>query len=170
MTAQTPPPSITPTPLPASATGSTHRGSRVLVHRVRLEHLAVELLRLADALRLPVPIETVWRRPPQALWNPVSEAASGQGAAHDDDPYRARWLAAVAIARAVGGSTWVAKVRLMGAAPFSDADCQVFARALLMPTPLIGRLSERQKSPELVHTIFQAPMAEAKVRLQELGL
>src|SRR5690606_501818 len=151
-------------------TGSTHRGSRVSVHRVRLEHLAVELLRVSGALRLPVPVEALWQHPPHGLWDPQSENFALYPPRPGDDPYAGRWRIATAIANAVSGTAWVNKVHLMGAVPFNEADRQVFARALLVPTPLLSTLSERQKSPERIHNIFQVPLAEAKVRLEELGL
>ena len=40
---------------PISAPGRLNRGSKAIVRRARLEHLAAEFLRLGDALRLPVP-------------------------------------------------------------------------------------------------------------------
>lgn len=172
MTDSTPSPTVTPTPLPVSATGSTRRGSRRLVHRVRLEHLAVEFLRLVNALRLPVPIEAVWQNPPLGLWNPESATVADAQTPPPEsgDPYALRWRTALDIARALGGTAWPAKVHLMGETPFSEEDCATFARALLVPTPLLSRLSERQKTPELIQTIFKVPLAEARIRLKDLGL
>ncbi len=172
MTVSRKPPVIQPTPLPLSATGSTRRRHRRVIHRVRLEHLAVELLRITGTLRLPVPVEALWQNPPNTLWDKPSAETIVAGAtpAIKADTYPARWEAAVKLAVAAGSTLWSPKVRLLGEAPFTDADVYIFARALLVPTPLIARLSERQKTLEMIHTIFQAPLEEVEIRLEGLGM
>jgi hypothetical protein len=157
-------PIIQPTPLPSSTTGSTHRGRRGLVHRVRLEHLATELLRVVGVLRIPVDIEKLWQQPPHNLWPPPDDVLVG------DDPHQRRWQIARSVAELVGRSAWIAKLQLVGKEPFNEDDINIFARALLMPTPLLAGLSPRQKMPPLAQTIFQVPLIQAEIRLAELGL
>jgi hypothetical protein len=157
-------PIIKPTPLPSSATGNTRRGKREFVRRVRLEHLAAELLRTAGVLRIPIDIEKLWQQPPHNLWQPPDDVLIG------DDPYQRRWQVARAVAELVGRSAWTAKLQLIGKEPFVEEDINNFARALLMPTPLLATLSVRQKMPPLAQTIFQVPLEQAETRLAELGL
>ncbi len=166
---KTPTPHIEPSSLP-NPTSSTRPSTRTLVRKVRLEHLAVELLRLGDALRLPVPIDSLWKDPPLGLWVPDPETITVTAMITDEDPYTPRLMTARDIAVRVGKGSWSIKVKLLGSEPFSDEDVTIFARALLIPSQLIFRLSERQKTPENVSIIFQVPRSEAEQRLVELGL
>jgi hypothetical protein len=141
---------------------------KAIVRRARIEHLAMELLRLSDALRLPVPVEQIYLNPPQQLWKIDSSQATIYSPV-GDDPSRVRLEIARAIARLVGESRWETRVRFLGEKPFSPGEVEVFAIALLMPTALLAGLNERQRAPGVVETLFQIPSTEATVRLAELG-
>jgi hypothetical protein len=153
-------------PLPVRTT--TQQNRRTMVRRARIEHLALELLRLADAVRLPVPVDSLWRFPPSDLW-PAPAVTQQTIIIDPDNPYLPRYITAREIARALGESAWEAKKRLLGNDPLSDDETHMFAVALLMPTPLFTNLSERQKQPHIVASIFQVPQPLAETRLRDLG-
>lgn len=157
--------SPTPTPRP-----STHQITQAMVRRARLEHLATELLCLGDALRLPVPIETVYTHPPLNLWRPPASPLPSSAAAVLGDAHQVRWETARAVAAQVSESAWPLRATLMGDDPLPDAEIDLLAVAVLLPTALLARLNERQRGdPALVANLFQAPVAAVTVRLAELG-
>lgn len=165
----TPPPHpvarTSPTPLPA------HRDTRAMVRRARLEHLATELLRLGGALRPPVPIESLYANPPHLLWQPDPDLLL-QAADTDrtlDDLYQPRLELARAIAEHISLSGWSLRVQLLGSQPLTAGEIALFALALLLPTGLLSGISERQRTPPAISTIFQAPLKETMLRLAELG-
>ncbi len=147
---------------------TTQQNRRAMVRRARIEHLALELLRLADAVRLPVPVDSLWRFPPLNLW-PAPAITQQTIIVDPDNPYLPRYVTAREIARALGESAWEAKKRLLGNDPLNDDEKHTFAIALLMPTPLFTSLSERQKQPHIVASIFQVPQTLAETRLRDLG-
>ncbi len=157
----------TPTP-PAPAATSTQRGRRIMVRRARIEHLSMELLRLAEALRLPVPVDAIWHTPPAGLWLPP---ASGQQTLVEDadNPYLPRFSTARDIAHLVNESDWAIKNRLLGSNLMSSDERTTFAIALLMPTALLATLARQQLRPNLVAHIFQVPEELATNRLYDLG-
>lgn len=157
-------PHLTPTPLPQ---GITSRHKRAMIHRVRLEHLSVELLRQCSALTIPVPIEQIWREPLGNYWDALPPLP--QPPPEVEGSYGERMTMAWSIADAVGKSAWPDRVRMLGTLPFSPPDVSRFARALMIPTQLLGRLNAAQKTPVLVSTIFEVPESEAHERLRELG-
>ncbi len=138
-----------------------------MVRRARIERLAMELLRVADAVRLPVPVDALWHSPPPGFWLPPS---SGQQTLVEDtdNPYLPRFTTAREIAAFVNQSNWGIKEQLLGSTPMDDEERTTFAVALLMPTALLATLSRRQLMPDLVARIFQVPVALAEQRLREL--
>jgi hypothetical protein len=153
----------TPTPLP-----TTHRGLKAIVRRARLEHLSAELLRLTNALRLPIPVEEIYLNPPQNLWStdPNWELVY---ALPEEDLYQRRLEIARIVARLAGEAQWDLRIRLLGEKPFSASEVEVFALSLMLPTGLLAGINERQRVPSSVSHIFQVPLTEATVRLGELG-
>jgi hypothetical protein len=154
---------VIPTSLPP-----THRGMKAIVRRARLEHLAMELLRLGNALRLPVPVERLYEYPPLRLWR-IDPRQTSEFVMISEDYLQNRLNITRAVARLVGESQWEARIRMIGDAPFSSNEVEVFTMALLMPTALLAGISEKQRTPAFVSTIFQVPIAEATMRLGELG-
>ena len=153
--------------LPVDSGASTLHGRRAIVRRARIERLAMELLRLADAARLPVPVDTLWHSPPPGLWPPPS--TSQQTLVEDtDNPYLTRFITAREIAAFVNQSDRGIKEQLLGSTPMDDEERTLFAIALLMPTALLATLSRRQLMPDRVAHIFQVPAALAEQRLREL--
>lgn len=141
-----------------------------MVRRARLEHLATELLRLSNALRLPVPIEGIYTHPPLNLWQTPASPLPLNAAAVLGDMCQARWETARAVAAQVCKSAWPLRASLMGDSPLPDAEIDLLAVALLLPTALLAGINERQRSdPALVSTLFQAPLSAVTVRLAELG-
>ncbi len=158
------------TPTPSSlAASNTPQNRRVIARRARIEYLAMELLRLANAVRLPVPVDGLWRNPPASLWPPPH--AQMQTLADDqDDPTVLRYRTAREIAGFVSDSRWPEKERLLGGKPLDGDERHHFAIALLMPTALVASLSARQVGdPPLVAQIFQVPLKLAEQRLRELN-
>lgn len=147
---------------------NTNRGMKAIVRRARLEHLAMELLRLSNSLRLPVPVERIYEYPPLRLWH-IDPRQTSEYVMTSEDYLQNRLNMARAVARLVGESPWEARVRLIGDLPFSPNEADIFATALLMPTALLAGISERQRTPAFVSTIFQVPIAEATMRLGEMG-
>ena len=157
----------TPTPSPLTST-STQRGRLRIARRARIEHLAMSLLRLADAVRLPVPVDSIWRSPPEALWTPPS---AGRETLLDDPeaPFLPRLKTARQIARFVDESAWALRERLLGKQAMTADERDIFAQALLMPTALLATLSAHQRRPAIVSRIFQVPEKLAEERLHDLG-
>jgi hypothetical protein len=156
-------------PPPATAASSTLHGREAIARRARIEHLAMDLLRMADAVWLPVPVDGIWRSPPGNLW-PPPRANQQTLLDSPDDPYVPRYQTARDIARFVSDSAWDKKDRMLGGKPLDGDERHIFALALLIPTALLLTLSERQlSSAGLVATIFQVPVAMAQERLQDLG-
>lgn len=163
---QTPQPPLPP----ISAPGRVSRGSKAIVRRARLEHLAAEFLRLGNALRLPVPIQRLYENPPMRLWQiapstepPIYVTASG------DNLTKARLEMGRAVARLLAESRWEMRLRLLGDQPLSPGEEDVLALALLLPTMLLAGINERQRTATSVALIFQVPYREAAARLTELG-
>lgn len=155
-------------PPPAPAPTSTQHGRRIIVRRARIEHLSMELLRLAEALRLPIPVDAIWYTPPAGLWPAPSH--SQQTLAEDaDNPYMPRFRTARDIAALVNESNWAIKNRLLGSTLMTADERTIFAIALLMPTALLATLSRQQLQPHLVAHIFQVPEEMAIDRLDDLG-
>ncbi len=154
----------TPTPRPG-----TQHFTRAMVRRARLEHIATELLRVSAALRLPVPIETIYTHPPLDLWRtPASPLPPGVAARAG--LAQVRWETARAVAGLVSASRWPLRIQLLGDRPLSDAEIDLFTAALLLPTALLAGINERQRStPAAVATLFQTPPAITALRLAELG-
>lgn len=148
-------------------TSVQRRSTRGMVRRARIEHLAAELLRLGDALRLPVPAEDLYRTPPQHLWpGGVDHPAGGDQV----DPYGGRWEIARAVGRAVSDSAWPLRAQLLGDQPLAESEIDLFAIALLLPTALLAGISEQQRSqPETVARLSQVPLKHTALRLGELG-
>ena len=137
-------------------------GMHSVVRRARLEHLAAELLRSAGMMRLPVPIATLAAEPPANMWAPPAEpirAPSGEP----------RLALARHVARKTGESQWALKLRVFGAQPFTDADVELFATALLLPSTLLATLNAAQRTPGHVARLFDVPERLAATRLAELG-
>lgn len=155
---------------PISAPGRLNCGSKAIVRRARLEHLAAEFLRLGDALRLPVPIQRLYENPPLRLWKiEPSGEPSIYVSASEDNLVKARLEIARAIARLLGESAWEMRIRLLGDKRLSVGEVDVLALALLLPTMLLSGISERQRTATSVALIFQVPYPEAAARLTELG-
>lgn len=156
----------TPTPLPAP-----HRDTRAIVRRARLEHLAAELLRLGDALRPPVPVEDLYRRPPYDFWqiDPADPLLARRPARASSDPYQHRMEIARGIAQQVSGCAWPLRIQLLGPQPLVSGEIDLFALALLLPTALLAGINAQQRHPQTVATIFQTPLKETTLRLAELG-
>jgi len=152
------------TPLPHS----THRGMKAIVRRARLEHLAMELLRISNALRLPVPVEEIYQKPPYDLWH-IDPHMPAPYLTFSNDPLQNRLETGRAIARLIGECQWATRLRLLGDSPLSAGEVEVFALAVLMPTALLAGLNERQRNPSSVSMLFQLPLIETTVRLAELG-
>jgi hypothetical protein len=155
-----------PTPLPGP-----HRSTRAMVRRARLEHLATELLRLGNALRPPVPVEDLYRQPPQQLWliDPGEPPLANDPERTLSDSYWPRLEIARAVARRVSQCVWPLRIQLLGPQPLAANEINLFALALLLPTGLLAGISERQRSPQTVSIIFQTPLKETTLRLAELG-
>lgn len=155
--------SSTPTP-PNRGTQaqSPGTGKFAVVRRARVEHLAAELLRQADAMRIPVPVEQLMQQPPLGLW-PASQVEIPANAIDT------RLAVAHLIARKAGESNWPARVKLFGQRAFSASEIAMFVVALLLPSPLLNNLNAQQRTPEAVAQMFQVPREMAAQRLDELG-
>jgi hypothetical protein len=162
-------PEGTPVPhLRSPANPSTfHQGLKAMARRARLEYLATELLRLAGALRMPVPILELYHEPPGELWQAATHeyAAITQG----DDLAYLRIEVAREIAAKLDESEWEPRQRLFGGKHFAPDDIDALARTMLIPSALLAGISERQRTPAIVARIFQVPEPEAAARLHELG-
>jgi hypothetical protein len=152
-------------PTPTASRGHT---MKIIARRARIEHMAVELLQLSGSLRLPVPVDEIYSRPPLQLWAVDPERAP-QLAPPTDDPFAQRLTTARAIARLVGESAWSTRVRLMSSKPLTADDIDTFAATLLVPTALLSALNSRQRAPQIVAVLFQVPISTAIKRLTELG-
>ncbi|WP_119066983.1 hypothetical protein [Aggregatilinea lenta] len=152
-------------PTPMAPHGHT---MKIIARRARIEHMAVELLRLSSSLRLPVPVEEIYAHPPLQLWI-VDPDRTPPLAPPSDETFAGRQSIAQAIARLVGESAWTTRVRLMSTKPFTPDDIATFADTLLVPTALLSALNDRQRAPQIVSALFQVPLSTAVKRLTELG-
>lgn len=133
-----------------------------VVRRARIEHIAAELLRVADAMRAPVAVTDLYQQPPINLW----PATTAQVPAHTPE---LRMAVARLIAQKVGDSNWSLRHKLVSARPFSASEIEMFAIALLLPSTLISSLSARQHTPDGIAQLFQVPYNVAAQRLRDLG-
>ncbi|MBN1200212.1 MAG: hypothetical protein JXJ20_00010 [Anaerolineae bacterium] len=156
-------PPLAPT---AASLPTIHRSLKSTVRRVRIEHLATELLRQSEALRLPVPIVQVYTNPPPGLWYAGSNMLPPPPT---NGTFYERMDTARSIAQLVDASQWEPSRRMIGRHPLSPGEIEIFAIALLMPAILLARMNNRQRTPAIIATIFQVPEMEAAVRLSELG-
>jgi hypothetical protein len=159
------------TPIPdkrALPTSFPNRGMRAIVQRARLEHLATTLLRMADALRIPVPVDAIFFDPPQGLWR-IDRAQPVVYQTSPDDLPAYRLELARAVARLSGEADWPLRDELVGAGPFGPNEVDVFAMALLLPTTLLAGLNRQQRTSARIATLFQVPEPEVMVRMAELG-
>lgn len=128
----------------------------------------MELLRLTESLRLPVPVDGIWRNPPQALWE-APEPSTQTLVSDADNPYYPRYMTAREIARHISESTWERKIALLGEETLDDEELHAFAVALLIPTALFATTSQRQRTPAMIARLFQVPEKIAHERLHDLG-
>ncbi|NDJ76881.1 MAG: hypothetical protein GYB65_11535 [Chloroflexi bacterium] len=160
------------TPLPPKdlndLTTTRYRGLRKLVHRARLERLAAELLRMGDALRVPVPIDRLFHNPPQRLWR-IDPQQPLVYLTPPNEPLYYRLEIARAVARLTGEANWEVRTKLIGEQPFSASEVEVFALALLLPTALLANLNQQQRNVTTIAKLFQVPLPETTARLTELG-
>ena len=134
-----------------------------------IERLSQEVLRLADGLHVPVPVDTIWRYPPGHLWPEPSLANQWTLSEDPANPYLPRVRTAREIAGFINASVWETKQLLLGNTPMNEAERTFFAIALLMPATLLVTLSKRQREPAMVSRIFQVPQEIAAERLLALG-
>lgn len=156
--------SSTPGPEPRHAPKSPSAVG--MVRRARLEFVAADLLRQAHALYLPVPVDDLLVQPPLDLWHVDLLRMTPFPAV---GAYERRMITARLIAQQVSAATWNQRVLLLGPQPFTEAEIEVFAIALLLPTTLLATLNMQQLSPENVARLFEVPPAIALQRLAELG-
>lgn len=134
-----------------------------------LERLSQEVLRLADGLHIPIPVDTIWRYPPGHLWPAPSQELQWTLNEDPANPYLPRVQTAREVAMFVNASVWETKQLLLGTTPMSETERTYFALALLMPATLVTTLSKRQREPAMVSRIFQVPQDFAVERLSALG-
>lgn len=152
-------------PTPVATKGHT---MKIIARRARIEHMAVELLRLGNVLRLPVPVEEIYLSPPLQLWQ-INAPRWPTLSSDPEEKFAQRLELARSIARLVGESGWTTRIRLMGRKPLTPDDVETFAATLLVPTALLSALNARQRSPQTVAALFQVPLEAAIRRLAELG-
>lgn len=137
-----------------------------MVRHARLEFVAADLLRQADALRIPVPVDEVLYHPPLGLWHLDPLTMSPFPAAN---VYDQRMIIARLVAQQVSDSCWTQRRTLLGERAFTGPELDVFAVALLLPTALLATLNAQQLTSERVTQLFQVPHDITLRRLAELG-
>ncbi|MFN8378665.1 MAG: hypothetical protein U0452_08345 [Anaerolineae bacterium] len=136
---------------------------------LNVETVASRLLDVYGIQSPPVPIEAILQHPMPDMWEKVDLSAISGTFFAMDDPYRPRLAVARLLVRLLSSTEWGIRLGLAGITNSSE---QVYhqARAILAPRSWLAQLPAASLTPPVIRTVYQLPLSEAMIRLQELGV
>lgn len=134
----------------------------------QLDLIATELIEFFEVAAPPVPIESMLRRPKDALWDEVDINQLSGSFLSIRDHFSPRMSLARLLARHVASSQWGRERGLMRLITTEDA-LRAFSRMLVMPHNMVLALSDGARNPMTMSMHFEVPEDEARQRLQEIS-
>ncbi|MFN8375801.1 MAG: hypothetical protein U0694_23385 [Anaerolineae bacterium] len=135
----------------------------------RLEDCTAELMIAFEITAPPVPIETMLQNPLPNMWDQVDATQLSGTFLSIKTQYSPRMSLARLLTRHVAASPWGKEHNLTYMLK-DDELLRVFARMLLMPSPMVKNLTSGARNPTTMSMHFEVPEDDARLRLQELAL
>lgn len=133
----------------------------------KLEAIAAELIAEFDVDYIPVPIETIMQNPKDDMWDKVDITQLSGSFLSLKDPYSPRMSIARLLARHTASSPWGRERDLFNLLREGN-NLKNFARMLIMPKPLVEKLSEDERNPTPLSQQFEVPEDDVRIRLDEV--
>ena len=134
-----------------------------------IEAAVNEIMRLFDIDQPPVPVELMLERPREGLWSRADLAELTSSFLVMTDRYSPRMSVARLLARHIARCEW-GEAYGLGPIYSSKSLTNNFARALMMPQPMLEDAMQNANSRMAVINKFEVPEADYSLRLEELGL
>lgn len=136
---------------------------------LNVESVAHQLLSAYGIQTPPVPLEAILQHPLPDMCHRIDLAVLPDTFFAQDDPYRPRQALAHLLVCLLADSEWGSQHGLAGVASSADKVNQL-ARAILMPRDWLSQLPPAALEPGVLGALYQVPVAEAIIRLQELDV
>ena len=136
-------------------------------HLDKLEAIAAELIAEFDVNYAPVPIETILQNPKDDMWDKVDITQLSGSFLSLKDPYSPRMSIARLLARHAASCPWGRERDLFTLLREGD-NLKPFARMLVMPKPLVEKVSTAARNPTTMSLQFEVPEDDIRIRLDEI--
>jgi hypothetical protein len=133
----------------------------------KLEAIAAELIAEFDANYIPVPIETIMQNPKEGMWEKVDITQLSGSFLSLKDPYSPRMSIARLLARHAASCDWGRERDLFTLLREGD-NLKLFARMLVLPKPLVEKVSPAARNPTTMSLQFEVPEDDVRLRLDEV--
>ena len=136
-------------------------------HLDKLEAIAAELIAEFDVNYAPVPIETILQNPKDGMWEKVDITQHSGSFLSLKNPYSPRMSIARLLARHAASCPWGRERDLFTLLREGD-NLKLFARMLVMPKPLVEKVSTAARNPTTMSLQFEVPEDDIRIRLDEI--
>jgi hypothetical protein len=135
----------------------------------QIEIATNEIMALFDVDQPPVPIELMLERPREGLWTRADLAELTSSFLVMTDRFSPRMSVARLLARHIARCDWGKEHGLLPIYS-SKSLTNNFARALMMPQPMLEDALQSGQSRKAIINRFEVPEEDFKLRLNELGM
>ncbi len=133
-----------------------------------MEAAVGDLLKAFDVSGPPIPVEIMLQRPKAGMWKEINLAELSTTFINIKQRYSPRMSVGRLLARNICRSDWGA-TRNVNTIASADESLRAFARAILMPKPMLDRLPHASRTPIAISMRFEVPEEDARLRLLDLG-
>ena len=134
-----------------------------------LETAAIDLLEIYEIDEPPIPIETMLRNPRDNMWKQVDINQLSGTFLSIKDQFSPRMSLARLLVRHIVKSDWGRERELEAIFVEDEELLHAFARMLIMPAPMVEKLSSGARNPMAISLKFEVPEDDARIRLSELA-
>jgi hypothetical protein len=134
-----------------------------------IDPVVEEILALFDIDRPPVPVELMLQRPREDTWPMIDLSEMSATFLNLHDRYAPRMSAVRLLARNIARSPW-GQARGLDSVIQDAASIHIFARALVIPAPLLHGIDQSFHDVKAIGLKFEVPESDAEARLSDLGM